>query len=53
MYRVSYRILYFNNGENFWMGRFSDALSYVCKSLGLRIFEFQLYKYKVSGNNNQ
>jgi len=25
------------------MGRFPDASSYVCKSLGLRGFEFQLY----------
>ena len=25
------------------MARFPDALSYVCKSLGLRGFEFQLY----------
>jgi len=40
---VSYGILYFNNGENFWMGRFPDASSYVCKSMGLRGFEFQLY----------
>ena len=42
-YRVSYRILYFNNGLNFRMGRFPDASSYVCKSLGLQGFEFQLY----------
>ena len=41
-YHFSYDILYFNNGENFRMGRYPDASSYVCKSLGLRGFEFQL-----------
>ena len=43
MYHISNGILYFNNGETIRIGRFTDASSYVCKSLGLRGFEFQLY----------
>jgi len=50
-YRVSNGILYFNNGETIRIGRFPDASSYVCKSLGLRGFEFQLY-FEIFVTNN-
>ena len=38
-YHFSYGILYFN-GENFRMGRYPDASSYVCKSLGFEVSSF-------------